>query len=153
MEESHAAQLEGINGQVSELNIDLHKRNLTIASLSERTASTDRELRDHTEALDRKHAEVQVRNVLYLCYGTSVSCSLSALVQVYPVLYYGTSISCSLSAMVQVYPALSAIVQVYPVLYLCYGTSISYSLSAMVQSISSSLYAMVQVYHVLSLLW
>ncbi len=60
IEEQHAAQVEGMKREIAALTSDLHQRNLSIASISDKAATAERHLRDQNEALERRRAEVQV---------------------------------------------------------------------------------------------
>ena len=60
VEESHNAKEAGMKAELEALTNDLHQRNVAMAALSEKASATERQLRETTEKLDKRGAEVQV---------------------------------------------------------------------------------------------
>ncbi|XP_066266890.1 centrosomal protein of 63 kDa-like isoform X1 [Branchiostoma lanceolatum] len=59
-EQSHTSEVEGMRAELSNLTADLHQRDVSIAELSEKSSHMERQLRDTSDRLDRKGAELQV---------------------------------------------------------------------------------------------
>ena len=59
--EQHTTETSQLREKLAEVTADLHQRNLAMASLTERAASMERQLRDQDEVSERKNAELEVQ--------------------------------------------------------------------------------------------
>ena len=57
---SHSNTNALLKTELAEVNAELMQRNLAMATLSEKVAGAERQLRQHDELIERKHAELQV---------------------------------------------------------------------------------------------
>ena len=58
--EKHLAELDGMKHRIQQLTTNIHERDTTVASVTEKAATMERTLRDQNEILDRKTAELEV---------------------------------------------------------------------------------------------
>lgn len=58
--ESHSAELGAMRKNLADLTTELHQRNSTLATLSEKSSDLERSLRDESDTLDKKVAELKV---------------------------------------------------------------------------------------------
>ena len=53
--------------KLGELTTELHQRNSSLATLSEKSSELERSLRDESDTLDKKVAELKVTRLLRVC--------------------------------------------------------------------------------------
>ena len=58
--DKHKAEVDGMKREIQQLTTDLHDRDNTVASITERASNMERTLRDQSELLDRKSTELEV---------------------------------------------------------------------------------------------
>lgn len=57
---SHDAELDGMRSEVTKLTSELHERNVTFSTLTDKSSTMERQLRNENEILEKKSAELQV---------------------------------------------------------------------------------------------
>lgn len=66
MKEKHTAEVDGMKNEIHQLTTDLHERDTTVAGVTEKASTMEQTLRDQNEILDRKTAELEVRDILHV---------------------------------------------------------------------------------------